>query len=294
MQNDVFSKLVKESIGAFYDPEGIIEWPETLSLGKAWMGDDLLSTYGTGFADELTAEQKMTLSQAELVHLFSYTHHGEQDIVDVANKYMYMPRFEPYANYLFYMLTEENSHRYIFNRFCTAYYEGMFPNDLAPHDFECENKFLEALVAFIKNFIVEEIVLYYNRRIENNKSLPDVVRQICALHNTDESRHLVAGRQIIQALLADVRDTASPDEISRAVGHISSYTLLAILDLYNPRAYAKAGLLKPGKWVRQLSRSKERQALHRKMVNIPSRFLNGIGFIQGHILDHLPRMEASA
>ena len=78
---EIIQRLSDKSIAGYYNPYREMKWPESLPLDMPWMSEDLMSTYGTGLAGELTEEEQHRLSRWESINFYSMNVHGIRELL---------------------------------------------------------------------------------------------------------------------------------------------------------------------------------------------------------------------
>jgi len=236
-------RLIQLSRSQSYDPYTRFDWPQTISPDCLWCDEDLLTTYGTGIHAQLTDEQKFLLSKWEAINFFSLNVHGIKTVLKFVCQCFYNNRYKEISEYLHIFLAEENSHMWFFAKFCDLYggklypaYPVALPN--VTDDIESD------LYPFASALIFEEFVDFYNRKVGNNKRMPNIVREINHQHHVDESRHVAFGREIVKGLYDEILTNGADKEQRERIGSYIKRLIIYFIGLmYNPMVYDDAGIV---------------------------------------------------
>ncbi len=247
----VAKKLTEQSRKGFYDPYQKIVFPETLEKTQWFLCPELISIYGQPEYTKLSVEEQQRLSFYETVNFFSLNIHGERALMEGLTHRLYETEVPEISEYIHHFVDEENKHMYYFGTFCQKYAGKIYPD----RKIVFEREYLdgqEEFLFFIKIFIFEEIVDYYNLKSANDDRLHPLARQIHQNHHEDEVRHLAFGR----VLLKELWDTYSPKWSAEAVEetreYIRSYYKSTWKEYFNPDIYKDAGLPNPYQYAQQV------------------------------------------
>jgi hypothetical protein len=241
---DTVRRLSASSRRTFQNPYEAITWPDDLDRRQWFTSPELVSLSGTRFWDELPEERRQDLSFWEAVNFYSLNIHGERALMEGLAHRLYQPGLEPVAEYLHHMLDEENKHSVWFGTFCTRYAGKVYPDRTVefPREYaEGEEDFL----FFARVAIFEEIVDRYNVVMGRDERLAPVARRINANHHAEETRHLVFGRRIVEALWRAGAERWSPEVIEGIRSHLAGYLTTTWRQYYNPDIYRDAGFDDP-------------------------------------------------
>ena len=244
---DRLQRLVTLSKDHSYGVYDRFSWPDTVKLDRLWCDEDLLTTYGTPLHDKLSSAQKIALSKWEAINFYSLNVHGIKAALEFICHCMYEERYDDISEYLHIFMAEENDHMWFFATFCRRYAGKIYP---APRSFSVRagNEGRERdLYMFASTLVFEEFVDFYNHKVGNNKAVPEIVREINHQHHIDESRHVSFGREVVKGLFAEIvaadPSAATRDRISGACKSMIHYFISL---MYNPQAYADAGIVETG------------------------------------------------
>ena len=260
------SRLSRASCKKFYDVYNAFDWPQTLEQGTWCMPPELISIYGTPTWDALDDTQRKQLSLYEICNLFSLVLQGERLLVQGLAHRLYGPsnNFE-ITEYLHHFLDEENKHMVMFTEFCRRYVGKvyLYKKIALPRKYE---KGEEDVSFFIKALTVEEIGDYYNVLAAKDERVHPIVREINALHHSDEARHIVFGREVMRSTFEEHSADWSKETLASVREWIANYLRSSWADFYNPAVYRDAGI-PDGYAAREFALGSEVCRAHRKRAS---------------------------
>lgn len=193
----VATRLIGGSVRRSYEPTVAIDWDAPLVPGKYFLPTEVLSLHGTAYWDELTEEQRITLSREELANVLSVGVWFE----NILNRALLLQllREEPTSPFAHYALTEmgdECRHMTMFGKViervgARSYRMGRVDRLLAavlPH-------FLRGSLLWVGALIGEEIFDAQQRRNMADPELQPIVAQLMRIHVTEEARHIKFARE---------------------------------------------------------------------------------------------------
>lgn len=193
----VATRLIGGSVRRSYEPTVAIDWDAPLVPGKYFLPAEVLSLYGTAYWDELTEEQRITLSREELANVLSVGVWFE----NILNRALLLQllREDPTSPFAHYALTEmgdECRHMTMFGKViervgARSYRMGRVDRLLAavlPH-------FLRGSLLWVGALIGEEIFDAQQRRNMADPELQPIVAQLMRIHVTEEARHIKFARE---------------------------------------------------------------------------------------------------
>jgi len=259
------NKLSQRSKELYYDVYTVFDWPDVLPHNEYWMSPELLSVYGTEYADSLNESQLVKLSQLETINMFSIFAYGESDLIQTILKNTLRSDLSEFNDYLSHFIDEENKHLWFFTEFCNKYDNGVIPVRNIP----MISKFtidIERLLSFIRIIVFEEIGDYYNYIVMNDVRITPFVREIHKRHHMDEVGHIAIGWKIAEKLLRDMRSVNSK-EITAASNHMSNFMESSLQSFYNPDLYARININKPYDLRSNLLQHNARKEKHENILN---------------------------
>lgn len=237
----VAKKLTQQSIKGYYNPHELIHFPETIDRTKWFTSPELISIYGTPEWKALTEQQQKDLAFFEAINFFSLNIHGEKSLLEGLTRRLYESNNPDVTDYIHHFIDEENKHMYFFGTFCEKYAGKIypdrkfaFPREYAPGE--------EEFLFFIKVFIFEEIVDYYNVTAAKDENVDSLAREINRNHHEDEVRHLAFGRVILNDLFKTYSTQWSAETLNGVREYIRNYYLSTWREYYNPDIYVDANI----------------------------------------------------
>jgi hypothetical protein len=235
------NRLVEMSMADDHDPFSDLQWPEMVSREQDWMPRRLLTLYGTPQYALLTDEQIRHLTIWESVNFYSLNVHGIRELLTEVIARIHSREFEDVSEFFHHFVDEENEHMWFFAKFCRKYAGKIYPERKVPFTVKAGGLSAHYLV-FLRIFIFEEIIDYYNTNIGKESSLPKIIQEINLLHHKDESRHIAFGRQILEALSEQLQGEQTEAELDTLRDYTKRFLQYGIAAFYNPQVYVDAEL----------------------------------------------------
>lgn len=264
---ELASRLSRASIKKLYDVYGLFDWPEALDDTRWAMTPELVSLHGTPVWDELDEAGRRKLAFHDLVNFFSFVLQGERPLVEGVSHRVYTKQHDDpdVCEYMHHFLDEENKHMVMFATFCRRYAGKIYPEKKIELPQKL-SKGEEDIRFFIKVLVVEELGDVYNVEMAKDERLDPLVRQINAVHHSDEARHIIFGRRYLKELFDRHVDRWSPEELAGFRTWVVDYLNSAWRDFYNPSVYKDAGIEDPY-GVRQMALAHPACRAHRNRVS---------------------------
>lgn len=238
---DVSGRLTTVSVKNNYHVQEKVKFPEVMNRDQWFFSPELLSLYDTDVYQQLNEEKKKELSFYEAVNFFCINIHGEKALLEGLTHRLYESEHSEIDQYIHHFVDEENKHMYLFGNFCQKYAKKIYSDRKInfPRDYvEGEEEFL----FYLKVFIFEEIVDFYNLNMGKDSRLEKTCQAINQNHHEDESRHLAFGRVMINYLFQKNKSSWSDDVLARIRNYISSFYQMTWREYYNPDMYKDLGL----------------------------------------------------
>jgi hypothetical protein len=269
---EIIQRLSDKSIAGYYNPYREMKWPESLPLEMPWMSEDLMSTYGTGLAAELTEEEQHRLSRWESINFYSLNVEGIRELLIEVVKRVHAPGFELPSSFFHHFLGEENEHMWFFAEFCNRYGGKLYSrpklNSIPHGDPRVEN-----LLVFARILLFEEIVDFYNMRMGADETLHETIRMVNRIHHEDESRHIAFGRELVSFLYSELAGDLTAEQAGEIEQYLKRYLVYSLHSLYNPQVYFDARIANPLGFRERLLADPGRRAVEQKVLRKPLSFL---------------------
>ncbi|MFB6889982.1 diiron oxygenase [Kitasatospora sp. NPDC056327] len=276
---EILDRLTTKSIDDYYNPYRLFEWPDSLPDAMWWMSPELTTTHGTSLAGRLDEQQLHALSKFESINFYSLNVHGIRELLIEVTRRIHTKGFETPSEFFHHFIGEENEHMWFFAEFCLRYGRKIYRQP-AGATAEIPRPEVESLLVFVRILIFEELVDHFNSRMALDDRLHETIRGINRIHHQDESRHIAFGRELVTALFADVKRTATDEELAGISGYLRRYLTYSFESLYNPHVYRDAGLADPLAVREELLASPARAELESSVFRKTSRFLEKIGIVR--------------
>ncbi|GAA2257390.1 hypothetical protein GCM10010232_54230 [Streptomyces amakusaensis] len=274
----ILDRLSEKSVNDYYNPYRVFEWPDTLPESMWWMSPELTTTHGTAAAERLTQEQLYALSKYESINFYSLNVHGIRELLIEVTKRIHTAGFETPSEFFHHFIGEENEHMWFFAEFCLRYGKKLYrqvPGDTV----SIPQSKVESLLVFTRILIFEELVDFFNAKMAADERLHETIRNINRIHHQDESRHIAFGRELVEILFADVRSTATPEELRQIDVYVKRYMIYSFESLFNPKVYRDAGVENPQQLRKDLLTGPARPEFERQVFRKTLRYLEKTGII---------------
>ncbi|MBK3583737.1 diiron oxygenase [Streptomyces microflavus] len=276
----ILDRLATKSIDDYYNPYRLFEWPDQLPEDMWWMSPELTTTYGTEWADKLTPEQLHTLSKHESVNFYSLNVHGIRELlVEVVNR-IHTAGFETPSEFFHHFIGEENEHMWFFAEFCLRYGKKIYRQPSGGAEAAVPSDKIQSLLVFARILIFEELVDHFNSAMAEDERLHETIRGINRIHHQDESRHIAFGRELVNLLHQDLKQTATEQELDEVSTYLRRYMKHSFESLYHPQVYRDAGIERPHELRRALLESPARAEAELRTFRKTAKYLEKTGLIR--------------
>lgn len=238
----MISKLIGMSKSDKHDVFNDINWPEKLDEKQLWMSKHLISLYNTPLINQVTEEQLYKISKEECLNFFSLNVHGIRELLLDVIQYIHQPNFEIVSEFLHHFIDEENEHMFFFAQFCQKYGGKIYDDKFLKYPADNTSGSIRMFFVFMRIWVFEMIVDYYNSQMANDKTLHPFIQEINGLHHKDESRHIAFGGKMLQSIFKDLLEIESSDTIESIRNYTKNYIKNRMGMFYNPYAYKEAGI----------------------------------------------------
>lgn len=276
----ILDRLATKSIDDYYNPYRLFEWPDQLPEDMWWMSPELTTTYGTEWAEKLTPEQLHTLSKHESVNFYSLNVHGIRELlVEVVNR-IHTAGFETPSEFFHHFIGEENEHMWFFAEFCLRYGKKIYRQPSGGAEAAVPSDKIQSLLVFARILIFEELVDHFNSAMAEDERLHETIRGINRIHHQDESRHIAFGRELVNLLHQDLKQTATEQELDEVSTYLRRYMKHSFESLYHPQVYRDAGIERPHELRRALLDSPARAEAELRTFRKTAKYLEKTGLIR--------------
>jgi hypothetical protein len=168
---------------------------------------------------------------------------------------------------------------YFFGTFCEKYAgkiypdrKLVFPREYAPGE--------EEFLFFIKIFIFEELVDFYNLMTARDERVDALSREINRNHHEDEVRHLAFGRVILNDLFKTYSPQWSEEVLSGIRDYIRAYYFTTWREYYNPDIYIDVGIENPYDLASEIFDSEMAREHRNRASRISLQYLKKCGILE--------------
>jgi hypothetical protein len=270
------ARLARVSSRPGRDPYAGIDWPSARDDDAWYFSPELVSLHGTPAWDALDEPARRRLAFFEAVNFFSLNVHGEQRLIAGLDALTAGSAGGAITGYLRVFRAEEAKHQASFAQFCDRYAGGVYedraialPNGWTGADAE--------LVFFARVLVFEELVDRYNAAMARDRRLAPIAARINRAHHLEEARHLAFGRAWLAQLVASARARWDTSRDAAVRDHLRGFRTALWRDLFNPHAYADAGLADAHALRRAALADPQVAARERSLFRHVDRFFAGIG-----------------
>jgi hypothetical protein len=234
------NRLLNSSARNSYDPDVDIDWDAPLPDDKMFMPETRMSLYGTALWDQMTPEQRITLSKHELASLVGTGLWFELILIQMLTRHAFVrdPQ-DPAVQYALTEIGDETRHIQMFARSLRA---GDSPTYRPPVIIDLLARPYKALAwgphLFAPVLVAEETLDRFQRSTMNDESVQPLVRMVNKIHVTEEARHVRYAREEV------ARDFPGLGPVSKAYHQLmTALVAAAVVSVFiNKKVYAAAGL----------------------------------------------------
>jgi len=233
-------RLLRSSLQHSYEPNLDIDWDAPLVDGAYGMPAHRVSLYGTELWDQLTEEQRITLSIHEVCSIARVGLWFEIILMQMLLRYAYDR--DPRTQHIQYALTEiadECRHSVMFAKMTERYgvpdYRPRWHTQQAGRVFKA---IASGSAMFAGTLVAEEITDQLQREGMKDDTVQPLTRMVSKIHVTEEARHVRYAREEL------ARITPKQNWLERAVGRwltaVSAHRIAT--NLIHPDVYRSVGL----------------------------------------------------
>jgi hypothetical protein len=236
----VARRLLRSSLEHSYEPNLDIDWDAPLVPGGYGMPAHRVSLYGTELWDQLTEEQKVTLSIHEVCSIARVGLWFEIILMQMLLRYAYDR--DPRSQHVQYALTEiadECRHSVMFARMTERYgVPDYAPNWSTQQAGRLFKTVASGAAMFAGTLVAEEITDQLQREAIKDDTVQPLTRMVSKIHVTEEARHVRYAREEL------ARITPKANWLQRTVGRwltaVAAHRIAT--NLIHPDVYLSVGL----------------------------------------------------
>jgi hypothetical protein len=233
-------RLLDSAAALSYDPMQEVDWDAPVPADKYGLNPEWSSLYGTSLWDEMTEEQKVTLTKHEVCSIMSTGIWFEMILQQMVLRDQYV---QPHGNAEFqFALTEiadECRHSIMFARACQKMdVPAYFPDKLSIQLGRGFKALAKGEAAYAGILVAEEILDVMQRDWMRGENVQPIVRTTSKIHVVEESRHMKFARQEVREALQG----ASKARRQASALLVAAGAYFIVTNMVNPAVYAAAGL----------------------------------------------------
>ncbi|MFY0405528.1 AurF N-oxygenase family protein [Solicola sp. PLA-1-18] len=274
--DDVAARLLDSAATLSYDPATELDWDAPLEPGLYGLNPEWCSLYGTPLWDEMTEDQKVTLTRHEVCSIMSTGIWFEMILQQMILRDQYVQ--DPSTSEFQFALTEiadECRHSIMFARACAKMdVPNYTPKRLTVEVARAFKTLANAEAAYGGILVAEEVLDVMQRDWMRGEQVLPIVRGTSKIHVVEESRHMKFAREEIRESMQGVSERRR--RMSAFVISMAAYFI--VTSMVNPGVYAAAGL-DTKRAVREAARSEHRKAMMRTSCAHLMHFLSEVGLL---------------
>jgi acyl carrier protein len=253
-----------------------LAWPDSLPEHVFWMEPSLISVVDTAEAASFDEAALQELSKWESMNFYSINVHGERYLVDQLSAKLGDPAYAAHEDYLLQFIQEEHAHIEMFSEFCLRY-GALLPDRGAQLGLALEGD-LADLIVFSKVLAFEMHSDHVNSRLARCERLPAIVRDVNRMHQSDESRHVAYGQEIVGQLARRIQAPGRSADIALFEKVLSEYFLTMLETMYSTEVYRRCGIPAPEAFRARVIGSPGRREHHIHWLTRPFECFRRLGF----------------
>ena len=233
-------RLLDSAATLSYDPATEIDWEAPLDPDHFGLNPEWSTLYGTALWEEMTHEQRVTLTRHEVASIMSTGIWFEMILQQMVLRDQYCTDYAA-ADFQFALteIADECRHSIMFARACQKMgVPAYFPTRSTTALGRGFKSFASAEVAFGGILVAEEVLDVMQRDWMRGEQVLPIVRTSSKIHVVEESRHMKFARQEMRERIEGA--SAARRQTSALVIAIAAN--LIVSSMVNERVYAAAGL----------------------------------------------------
>lgn len=238
--DETAQRLLDSAAMLSYDPMQEVDWDAPVPTDKYGLNPEWSSLFGTPLWDEMTEDQKVTLTKHEVCSVMSIGIWFEMILQQMILRDQYVkPHGAAEFQFALTEIADECRHSLMFARACQRMgVPAYFPDRKSIELGRGFKALASGEAAYAGILVAEEILDVMQRDWMRGENVQPIVRTTSKIHVVEESRHMKFARQ-------EVRDALRG--ASRARRQTSSVLVAAaayfiVSNMVNPAVYAAAGL----------------------------------------------------
>jgi hypothetical protein len=275
---EVARRLLDSAAQLSYDPSTEVDWDEPLGEGLHGLNPEWSTLYGTPLWDEMTEEQRVTLTRHEVASIMSTGIWFEMILQQMLLREHYAgDATRKDFQFALTEIADECRHSIMFARAC----EKLGATGYAPKRSGIElGRFFKTVAgaerAFGAALVAEEVLDVMQRDWMRGEDVLPMIRTTSRIHVVEESRHMTYARQEMRESLVG----ASKPRLRASALLIAIVTSVVVTNLVHRDVYTAAGL-DADRAEREAAGNKHHHAMMRTSSRHLMAFLGECGLLTG-------------
>ncbi|SDS06627.1 P-aminobenzoate N-oxygenase AurF [Nocardioides scoriae] len=239
-QRDASQRLLDSSAALSYDPAVEVDWDADLDPTHFGLNPEWSTLYGTRLWDEMTHQQRVTLTRHEVASIMSTGIWFEMILQQMVLRDQYCTDYAT-SDFQFALteIADECRHSIMFARACSKMgIPAYFPTRSSIALGRGFKALASAEVAYGGILVAEEVLDVMQRDWMRGEQVLPIVRTTSKIHVVEESRHMKFARQEMRERI----EGASPARRRTSALVIAIAAHLIVSNMVNDGVYAAAGL----------------------------------------------------
>ncbi|MFD7904422.1 diiron oxygenase [Kitasatospora sp. NPDC059722] len=238
--DDVSKRLLDSAAMLSYDPSTEIDWDAPLPDEHYGLNPEWSTLYGTRLWDEMTEQQRVTLTRHEVCSIMNTGIWFEMILQQMVLRDQYLKN--PASSEFQFALTEiadECRHSIMFARACQKMGVPAYrPNKVVANAGRAFKSLAKGELAYGGILVAEEVLDVMQRDWMRGENVLDIVRGTSRIHVVEESRHMKFARQEIRERMRH----AGPARRRTSATGIAMGAYVIVTSMVHPGVYKATGL----------------------------------------------------
>ena len=233
-------RLLASAAKTSYDPQKDIDWSEPLEPGLFGMSAEWSTLYGTALWDDLTAEQRVRLTELEFCSISGVGIWFEMILMQMILRDVYdQDPATPHVQFALTEIGDECRHSVMFARTAEKFGARSYQPTGLDHQLGRLFKTLATGPSLYASILVaEEVLDIFQREVIDDEQVQPLTRAVSRIHVVEEARHMRFARDEI-ARRAETMGRAERARQRLVLGVVAN---VIIHNLVQPDVYAEVGL----------------------------------------------------
>ena len=233
-------RLLESAATLSYDPMDEVDWDAPVPEDKYGLNPEWSTLFGTPLWDEMTEQQKVTLTKHEVCSVMSIGIWFEMILQQMILRDQYVqPHGDAEFQFALTEIADECRHSLMFARACQKMgVPAYFPDRKSVELGRGFKALARGEAAYAGILVAEEILDVMQRDWMRGENVQPIVRTTSKIHVVEESRHMKFARQEVRDALRGAR----PARRTASSVLVAAAAYFIVTNMVNPAVYAAAGL----------------------------------------------------